>query len=155
EGDRPPDGPQKQQPVTVAGKYQALTDEYRQVLKASDQVFEKARTNEERQKVRADFHQVRCKLLDRFLAFAEGHPRDKESLAALFFVLHPDLHAERRAADRAVGLIMKDHIASDSLVSIVQLLAGQALPIGEAPLRAVLKKNPHRTVQAHACLSLA
>src|SRR5262249_13253061 len=58
-------------------------------------------------------------------------------------------------ADRAVGLIMKDHIASAGLVSIVQLLAGQDLPISEAPLRAVLKKNPHRPVQAHACLSLA
>jgi len=154
-GGKPEDGPQRQKPATAASEYQALTDEYRKALEASDRVFEKARTEEERRKVRADFHQVRRKLVDRFLTFAEQHPRDKESLAALFFVLHPDIHAERQAADRAVRLMTRDHVASDRLVSIVRLLAEVDHPIGEEPLRAVLKKNPHRTVQAHACVSLA
>jgi thiol-disulfide isomerase/thioredoxin len=149
------DSPSKQQPASVARAYQALTDEYQKALKASDLVFEKARTKGERQKIRAGFHQVRCKLVDRFLAFAERHPRDKESVAALFFVLHPDIHAERPAADRAIRLFLKDHLTSDRIVSLVRLLADQDLPISEEPLRAVLKKNPHRQVQAHACVSLA
>jgi peroxiredoxin len=152
---KPKDDRNPKEPDAVAGEYRALTDEYLQALKASDQVFERAKTQEDRQKVRADFHQVRCKLLDRFLAFAERHPKDKESLAALFFVLHPDIHAERRPADKAVQLILKDHAASDRIVPIVRLLAEQDLPIGEGPLRAVLRTNPHRDVQAHACVSLA
>lgn len=155
QGGKSADGPAKQKPATAAGKYQALLDEYQKALDASDQVFAKARSDEERAKVRAAFAGVRSRLVDRVLDFAQTHPKDKESLAALFFVLHPDIHAERRAADRAAQLILKDHLTSDGLVSIVRLLAEQDLPIGEGPLRAVLKKNPHRAVQAHACVSLA
>src|SRR4051812_39938980 len=79
EDGKPQDSPPKGKP-TAASRYQALMDEYRTALKASDRVFEKARSDEERAKVRAAFAQVRSKLVDRFLAFAETHPRDKESL---------------------------------------------------------------------------
>ena len=58
-------------PVTAAGEYQALTDEYRKALKESEKVFEKAATAENRQKIRTEFQTLRSKIVGRFLAFAE------------------------------------------------------------------------------------
>jgi peroxiredoxin len=152
----PEGGPQKQKPPTIASKYRALTDEYLKALKASDQVFEKAKTDAERRKVRADFQRWRTAFVGRMLAFAEAHPKDKDALSALFFTLHPDTHAGRGNLDKAVRLFMKDHTKSDRITSLptLLLLADQDPPIGEASLRAVLKESPHRSAQAHACVGL-
>ncbi len=146
-----------QEPVPAADQYRALIDEHRQALKEADAVFFKAQTAEERQKIRTDFKQVRDKLIGRFLALAEKHPRDKEAIAAVFFVLHPDSQAERRDADRAVELILKDHVASNHtywLGSLLRMFAELDFAIAEKPLRTVLAKNPHPSMQAQACLSL-
>jgi hypothetical protein len=153
----------KQKPADVAAEYKALTDEFRKALQASDQVFEKARTEKERQKIRADFSKVRSRLVERFLAFAETRPKDKKSVDALFFVLHRDIsmpnrtgiYADRKVARKAAQLIMKDHVASDRIGHLLEMLADHDQQIGEEPLRAVLKKSPHHAMQAQACLSLA
>jgi peroxiredoxin len=153
--DKPRDRPRENRAVTAAAEYRGLMDEYRKTLQASDARFEKARTREQRQKIRATFQQFRAKLVGRLLAFAEKYPREKEALSALFFVLHPDTYAERRAADRAVQLLLKDHVRSDRLGALLSLLAVQDFPVGEKPLREILKKNPHPARQAQACLGLA
>jgi peroxiredoxin len=150
-----PSLPAEDKSATVAAEYKSLTQEYTRALKESDARFDKATTSEQQQKVRTDFKLVRSKLVDRFLAFAEKYPSQKQALDALFFVLHPDIYAERRQADRAAQLIQKDHVRSDRLDSLLQLLAVQDFPVGEKPLREVLKKNPHHPMQAQACLSLA
>jgi hypothetical protein len=152
--DKPQDRPKEEKPAT-AGEYQTLTDEYRKALKESDEVFAKAKTEEDRRKIRAAFQKLRVKFVGRFLAFAEKHARNKEALEALFFVLHPDIQAEDRDADKAAQLILKDHLKSDRLGSILQMLAVRDFAAAEKLLRSVLEKNPHRAMQAQACLSLA
>jgi peroxiredoxin len=152
---RAEDKPKEEKPTPAAVEYRALKEEYRKALKESDKVFEKAATAENRQEIRTEFQTLRSKIVGRFLAFAETHPKDKEALEALFFVLHPDVRAERRDADRAVQLILNDHITSDRLGPILQLLAVQDFQVAEKPLRSALEKNPHHAMQAQACLSLA
>ena len=139
----------------AASEYQALNDEFSRALKESDERFDTAKTDEERQKIRADFHALRCKIVGRYMDFAEKRPEDKEALLALFFVLHPDTHAEERDADRAVQLILKDHIKSDRLTDAPLLQMLEDSPAAEALLREVMEKNPHHAIQAQACLSLA
>jgi thiol-disulfide isomerase/thioredoxin len=153
--DKPQDRPQAEKPTT--DRYQALVDEYRNALKESDAVFAKANTEEERRQIRAAFREVRSKFVGRFLAFAEKHPQEKEALLALFFVLHPDTWAEPRDIDKAVQLVLKDHIKSDHLTDppILQFLALENSPAAEKLLRGVLENNPHHAIQAQACLSLA
>jgi hypothetical protein len=155
-GGKPIFRPTEESP-SAAGEYQVLNDEYLNALKESNEKFDKTKTDEERQRIRADFHALRCKIVNRYLDFAETHPKDKEAVLALFFVLHPDTHAEDGDADRAVQLIRKDHIKSDRFdsVPILQVLADRDCPGREMLLRAVLEQNPHHTIQAQACLSLA
>jgi AhpC/TSA family len=152
---QPQDRPKDEKPVTATGEYRALMDEYQKALRASDAVFAKATTEEERRAIRADFRKVRVKLVGRFLAFAETHPKDKEALEALFFVLHPDIQAEDRDIDKAAQLILKDHVTSDRLGPILRMLAERDFAGADTLLRSVSAKNPHHALQAQACLSLA
>src|SRR5436190_5084293 len=149
--------PEKQKPTTAAGEYKALMDEYVKALKESDLVFEKAKNDEERQKVRTEFAKFRSKLIGRVLTFAQTHPKDKEALLALFFVIHLDTNAERGDVDLAVQLVLKDHIASERLNDppILQFIVFQDFQAAEKLLRGVLEKSPHQAMQAQACLGLA
>src|SRR5262245_30913966 len=151
------DEPRKENPITSAGEYKTLMDEYRMTLKESDKRFENATTDEQRQKIRAEFQKFRSKFLGRVLTFAETHSRDKEALLALFFVLHIDTEAERKDLVRAVQIALKDHVRSNGLTEppILQFLVFQDFPGSEKLLRGVLEKNPHPAMQAQACLSLA
>jgi peroxiredoxin len=148
------DQPDGDRPATAAGEYKALVAGYAKADKESDEAYNKARADEERQKLRAAWLRTRSEFHGRFLAFAEAHPKDKEALLALFFVLHLDSEAEARHLDAAGRLILTDHIASAHLTNppILQLLDDS--PAGERLLRGVLEKSPHRAVRAQAGLSL-
>jgi hypothetical protein len=147
--------PREEQAITAADEYKALTDEYVKTQREADQAFEKARTAQERQKIRADFRKLRNHFIGRFLVFAEKHSKDQEALKALFFVFHPDIQAEGRDADKAAQLMLQDHLKSDRIGFIIECLGAQDSPAAERVLREVLQKNPSHAIQAHACLGLA
>jgi hypothetical protein len=142
---------------SAAAQYKALSDEYARAQKDADKVFAQAKTDQQREKVRADFRKTRSGFVARFLSFAEKHPEDKEALLALFLVLHPDTDAEGGNIDKAVRLILKDHVGSDRLTDppILRVLAEHDSPAVEKLLRRVADSNPHHAVQAQACLVLA
>jgi len=56
---------------------------------------------------------------------------------------------------RAIAILLHDHVLSEQLVKVCPHLAHAISKEPEAFLRAVLKMNPHREVQALACLALA
>jgi hypothetical protein len=145
----------KHRPATITGEYRALVAEYSKAEKESDQAYKKAKSDAERQKVRAAYLRTRSEFTGRFLTFAEEHPKDKEALLALFFVLHPDTEAEARYLDAAARLILKDHVASDRLTNPPILQMVDDSPAAERLLRGVLEKSPHRAIRAQAGLSLA
>jgi hypothetical protein len=144
----------KQRPATITGEYRALVAEYVKAEKESDQAYKKAKTDAERQKVRAIYLRTRSEFTGRFLTFAEEHAKDEEALLALFFVLHPDREAEARYLDAAARLILKDHIASDRLTNPPILQMVDDSPAAERLLRGVLEKSPHRAIRAQAGLRL-
>jgi hypothetical protein len=145
----------KEPKPSASGEYKALMNEYRIAENESDKVFEKAKTDGQRQKIRSNFRKFRSRFIRRLLAFAGRHPRDREALLALFFVLHPDTESEGRAVGMAVQLILKDHITSGRLTDPPILQLCEDSVAAEKLLRAVLEKNPHHAIQAQACLSLA
>src|SRR5262245_901138 len=83
----------KKGPLTAAEEYKALTAGYAKAEAESDKAYKKAKTDEERQQIRANCLKVRSEFVDRLLSLAEKNPRDKAALGALFFVLHPAVEA--------------------------------------------------------------
>jgi hypothetical protein len=140
-------------PATPAEEYQAL-------LKEREKVHEElsnARTDEERKRI-----QTRMASLPlRFLALAEANPGDPVAVEALIQAVswvnstaYP-VGGKDAPGDRALALLVRDHVQSDRLGMACQLVVFGFHRGHETFLRAVLEKNPHPEVQALACLSLA
>jgi hypothetical protein len=99
----------------------------------------------------------------KFLALAEKYPDDPIALDALTQAVWQvnttpwpvQMVGEDTARGRAFELIQRDHIQSDKLGPLCQRISYGFAREYETFLRAVLTKNPHKDVQATACLSLA
>jgi hypothetical protein len=140
-------------PATPAEQYQALLKERHNV----PEDLSKARTDEERNKVQARL----ANLPHRFLALAEANPKDPVALEALIqtvsWVNSTAFPAGGKDSpgDRALVLLLRDHVKSDKLGPVCQQVLFGFHKSHETFLGAVLERNPHREVQALACLSLA
>ena len=146
-------------PATPAGQYQALLKEYQA---ASQDIFSRAKTEEERHKMLGNV--ARFSL--RFLEFAEKNPKDPVALDALVHVINLEIslenntaHAGRGKEDnpqaRAIALLLSDHLGSDKLDRACWRASYGFHKDCERFLRTVLDKSPHRQVQGTACFRLA
>ncbi len=140
-------------PATSAEQYNALLME--QEKQAQD--LSNARTVEERKEVGARLET----LLLKFLELAEKNPKDPVALEALIQTLtwvnstaFP-AGGKDSPGNRALALLLRDHVRSDKLGPVCQRILFGFHKSHETFLRAVLEMNPHREVQALACLSLA
>jgi hypothetical protein len=144
-------GPGK--PATPAEQYQALVKEQREL---PDELA-KAKTDEERKKV---LERLRSLPL-RFLELAEGNPKDPVAVEALIqavVMVNSTIFpagGKDSPGNRALALLQRDHVKSDKLGPVCQQVVFGFHRSHESFLRAVLDMNPHREVQALACLSLA
>ena len=140
-------------PVTPARQYQSLLKEREQL----PDELSKAKTAEERTKLRERL----LSLPLRFLKLAEKNPKDPVALKALIqtvaLVNSTAFPATGKdtPGDRALALLRRDHVRSDKLGPVCQQIVFGFHKSHETFLRAVLERNPHRKVQALACLSLA
>ena len=105
----------------------------------------------------------RYELAHKFLELAEKYPEDPIALDALIQAVWQvnntpwpvEMVGEDSARAKAFEIIQRDHIMSDKLGPLCQRVSWGFCKEYETFLRAVLKKNPHKAVQAAACLSLA
>ena len=141
-----------------AEQYQALLKEY-QTASSSGTVL----TDEERMQFVGRVYKLRNTLALKFIDLAEKYPTDAIALDALMQAVWQvngtpwpvELVGTDDASARALALLERDHVQSEQLGSVCQRIAFGFREEYEPFLRAVLKKNPHREVQAQACLGLA
>jgi hypothetical protein len=108
-------------------------------------------------------YKLRNKLALQFVELAEQYPNDPVAVDALIQAVWQvngtpwpvELVGKDDAQMRALLLLERDHIRSSKLGPACQRLAGGFCKEYETFLRAVLERNPHRDVQAEACLALA
>jgi len=143
---------------TPAEQYQALLKEY-QTASSSGTVL----TDEERMKFVGRVYKLRNKLALKFVELAEKYPDDPIALGALTQAVWQvngtpwpvELVGTDDASARALELLERDHVQSEQLGSVCQRIGFGFREEYEPFLRAVLMRNPHREVQAQACLGLA
>jgi hypothetical protein len=139
--------------VTPAEQYQALLKEYQR----APEDLSKAQTDEERKKVRARLEKFPL----RFLELAEKYPKDPIALEALIQTVAIvngtafPAGGPESPGYRALELLRRDHLTSPKLGLVCRHVLFGFHKSHETFLRAVLENNPHREVQALACLSLA
>jgi hypothetical protein len=152
------EGNGQDKPASAAEQYQKLRKEYDQSSSSSVPL-----TDAERLKFVGRTYKHRYALAARFLELAEKYPNDSIALEALIHAVWQvngtpwpvDLVGEDTARGRAFELLERDHIHSDKLGPLCQRISYGFCKEYETFLRAVQAKNPHKSVQATASLSLA
>ncbi len=145
-------------PITPAEQYQTLIKQFQA---ASQTLYSRAMTDEERNKTLPSIEKFPLRLLE----LAEKHPKDPIALDALVQVVSIEISLENNSTHpglgknspqvRAITLLLRDHLQSDKLGDACWRMAYGFHQECETFLRTVLDKNPHQDVQGQACLRLA
>jgi len=143
--------------ATPAEQYKTLRKEYDRASSSGVPL-----TDTERLKFIGQAYKHHNELAVKFLELAEKHPNDPIALDALVHAVWQingtpwpvELVGEDPARPKAFELIQRDHIRSEKLGPLCQRVSYGFCKEYETFLRAVLAKNPHKNVQATACLSL-
>jgi hypothetical protein len=144
-------------PATPAEQYKALRKESDTATGSGVPL-----TDAERLKFVGRVYKHHYAVAEKFLALAEKHPKDPIALDCLTHAVWQvnnrpwpvELVGEDTARPRAFELIQRDHIRSDKLGPLCQRVSYGFCKEYETFLRAVLAKNPHKNIQATACLAL-
>jgi hypothetical protein len=144
-------------PPAPAAQYEALRKEYDTTPGTGA-----PKSDEERLKFIGLAFKHHSAVARKFLELAEQHPDDPIALDALTQAVWQvnttpwpvELVGEDTARARAFELIQRDHLGSDKLGPLCQRVSYGFCKEYETFLRAVVAKNPHKTVQASACVSL-
>jgi hypothetical protein len=144
--------------ATPAERYKAMAEEFFDLTQV---VAFKAKNDEERIEAVARVDKLRLRLLD----LAEKNPRDPIALDALVQVVKLEIWMENNTAHpgdgkdspqvEAITRLLRDHVRSDRLGEACRMVHYGFHRECETFLRTVLEKNPHKDVQAVACLRLA
>ena len=145
-------------PPTPAEQYKALRKEY-DIATGSGVPL----TDAERLMFVGRVYKHHFAVAVKFVELAEKHPNDPIALDALMQAVSQvngtpwpvEMVGEDTARPRAFELIQRDHIRSERLGPLCQRISYGFCKEYETFLRAVLAENPHKDVQATACLCLA
>lgn len=140
-----------------AEQFNALRKEYDRASSSG-----KPLTDEERLKFIGEAYKHRYVLALKFLDLAKRYPSDPIAIDALMQAVWQvngtpwpvELVGEDAARAKAFALLERDQIRSEKLGPLCQRIAYGFCQEYESFLRAVIAKNPHKTVQATARLSL-
>lgn len=143
------DAKKARKPETARERYEALIKEYQSAQSEWSKAYEKAKTDEERSKLR---YPSASQYADRFLAIANDQPADPAALDALVWVATQCRDSKEQ--ETSLDLLLKDHLQSTNLGAVASALIYARPGKAESWLRAVLKDSPHREVKACAAYSL-
>jgi hypothetical protein len=151
------EGNGQDKPATPAEQYKTLRKEYDRASASGAPL-----TDAERLLHIGRVYRHRNALAAKLLELAEKHPNDPIALDALMQAVWQvnttpwpvELVGADTARTRAFEIIERDHIRSDKLGPLCQRVSYGFCKEYETFLRAVLAKNPHKSIQATACLSL-
>jgi hypothetical protein len=145
------------QRATPAEKFKALRREYDIATSSSVPL-----SDAERLKFIGIVYKHHYRVAEKFLRLAEKYPNDPVALDCLIQAVWQvnstpwtvELVGEDTARAKAFEIIQRDHLRSDKLGPLCQRVSYGFCKEYETFLRMVLAKNPHKTIQATACLSL-
>ncbi len=143
-------------PPTPRQQYEALLKQNQEAEKAFITALQKAKTPEEQLKAMKEHSAKQEKQAARFIELAQAHSKDPVAVDALNqAVFETRDHDGKGQRDRALELLLRDHIDSDRLGEVCQAFTSSYDAPGALFLRSVLQRSPHKKVQREACLALA
>jgi hypothetical protein len=144
------------EPSKPAEQYEALLKQYQKAEEALSEAYAQ-KDYDQRRKFLNSASAIQERLIPKFLELAEKNPNEPVAVNALVLVVKTmGSGGKDSPGTRAIALLLRDHVRSDKLGPVLYMIAFSAdSKTSEAFLRKVLEMNPHKDVQALACLSLA
>lgn len=139
------DGPEDEL-KKIRGEFQAAQKEIVKEYQAAD-------SDAARAKLLARYRKLPNEFADKFLAFAEKHAQDENAFDALAWVVGNA--PTSAAADKALDILIKQHIKSERIGLVCLTTADSPSSIGEKLSRAAIEQNPSDTVKGQATYALA
>jgi hypothetical protein len=151
--DEKPKDKDKQSP---AEQVKAIIKEYQDAQSDFSKAYQEAKTEEDRQKIINEKYPQPGKFAPRLLAVAEKNSKDPGAVDALIWVVINTYESGKDSPRaKALQLLVADHVQSDKLANVCQVLANVVnAEEEEAFLRAVLEKNKNDDVQGETLLAL-
>jgi len=115
--------------------------------------YRAAETEGERQKLLAKYRKLPLAFADKFLAVAEKDPKSGAAFEAAAWVVANA--GEAPAADKALTILLKEHIKSDKIGRACLQAAETPTAVATKLARAVFEKGTNDTAQGQACYALA
>lgn len=145
----------KDKPMTPQEQYNALLKEQTDARTAFQNAYQKAKTQEEKNKVIQEKYPNADKLAPKFLDLAEKNPKDPVAVDALvWLVTNSNRGGKDSPRAKAVAILLREHVQSDKLGRICSNLANSYGKEESELLRGILAKNPSKDAQSEACLAL-
>jgi len=140
--------------VSPKSQYEALAKEYDKIYAAYIEASKKASTDDDRLTA-AESRPNPQLFVSRFVALAERHPDDPAAIEALIWIASHCMFMPQ--GEQALKTLASRHSASQQVADYAGTTSryGEAFLAYEELLRAVLKSNSDREVQASVCLTLA
>lgn len=140
-------------PTTPAEKLAAIEAEYSDAMKAFQEAYKNAKTEEDKDKVFEEKYPKAEVWFPRLIEIAKGGADDKVAVGALVWVVSHG--ATSGEAKEAVGLLAEKHLTSPELKKVFGPLARSTSKANEDLIRRALASSPHEEVKAQASYSLA
>jgi hypothetical protein len=137
---------------TPRQRYQALVEEYQKAMQQFMDVYQKAKTAEEREKLVREKYPNSATYARRCLEIAESAPQDAAAVDALIWIVQNGRATTE--LNQAIDRLATSHAGDRKLGEIAPRLAYSLSPSAETLLRAIVEKNPDREVKGRACLAL-
>jgi hypothetical protein len=145
----------KDKSMSPQEQYKALLKEQSDAMRAFQQDYQKAKTQEERDKIFKEKYPNGDKLAPKMLELAEKNAKDSVAVDALIWVMTNGRSSGKDSPkSKAAAILLRDHVENDKLGSVCQRLANGYDKEGMQLLRGILDKNPSKEVQAEACMAL-
>jgi hypothetical protein len=138
---------------TPRARYQALFQEHQKAMQQFMDVYQKAKTDQERRKLVEEKYPQPQSYARRFLEIAESAPQDESAVDALIWIVQ---HARGTPEDnRAIDRLAASHVEDPRLGEVAARMVNSESPSAEKLIRTILEKNPSREAKGRACLALA
>jgi thiol-disulfide isomerase/thioredoxin len=135
------------------GDLGSVLKDYQAAQGAINKAYQAAETEAERQKLLARYRKLPAAFADKFVAVAEKDPKGGAAFEACAWVIANA--GETQAADKALAILLKDHIKSDKIGRACLQAAETPSAVGTKLARAVLENGPNETARGQACYALA
>jgi hypothetical protein len=153
--DKPKERPQPEkdkQPPTPAEQFKAVVSQYDKAMTSFYAEYSKAKNDAERQKVFDAKYPKTDKPAKQCLELAQQNPKTGFAVDALVWVIQ---HDRGPNANRALSILMHDHLESPKLVAVARFLTYSGMPAAPELLGTLLDKSPDKNVKGMACFGLA